>query len=181
MPAPPMTTDEYFRTPETRLPQELVYGFVRNAAAPTPGHQWWVGRLFIALTHHVERHRFGQVWPSPIDVILDREKHLVVQPDVIVVSNDRLHMVTDRVRGAPDLVVEILSPHPRIGQLDERLEWFARYGVRECWLVHQVVRELEVIQFADGAFESRRFFHPDEPIRSTVLPGFDRSMESILM
>jgi Uma2 family endonuclease len=180
MPAPPMTTDEYFRTPETMLPQELVYGVVRNAAAPTPGHQWWVGRLLMALSEHVDRHRIGQVWPSPIDVVLDREQHLVVQPDLIVVSNRRLHLVTDRVHGAPDLVIEILSPSPRIGELDERLAWFARFGVRECWLVHQVVREVEVIQFADGAFESRRFFHTDERIRSTVLPDFDRTIESIL-
>ena len=41
--------------------------------------------------------------------------------------------------------------------LDERLEWFGRHGVRECLLVHQSVRELEMIQFADGEFESRRF------------------------
>lgn len=180
MPAPRMTTDEYFRTPETLLPQELVYGLVRNAAAPTPGHQWWLARLLIALTEHVEKHRFGQVWPSPIDVMLDREQRLVVQPDLIVMSNDRLHMVTDRVRGAPDLVVEILSPYPRIGKLDERLEWFARYGVRECWLIHQVVREVEVVQFVGGEFESRRFFHEDEAICSAVLPKFDRSIESIL-
>ncbi|MGH7446123.1 MAG: Uma2 family endonuclease [Longimicrobiales bacterium] len=175
-----MTTDEYFRTPETLLPQELVYGLVRSAAAPTPGHQWWVARLLIALTEHVERHHVGKVWPSPVDVILDSEQHLVVQPDLIVVSNDRLHIVTDRIRGAPDLVVEILSPHPRIGQLHERLEWFARYGARECWLVHQAVREMEVIQFAAGAFESRRFCHEDEAIVSTVLPDFHRSMASIL-
>ena len=50
MPAPRMTTDEYLRTPETLLPEELVYGFVRNAHAPTPGHQWALGRLFIALS-----------------------------------------------------------------------------------------------------------------------------------
>jgi Uma2 family endonuclease len=81
-------------------------------------------------TNHVERHRYGKVWPSPIDVILDPEQHLVVQPDLIVVSNAPLRLVTDRVRGAPDLVIEILSPRPRIGDLDERLEWFARYGVR---------------------------------------------------
>jgi Uma2 family endonuclease len=84
-----MTTDEYFHTQETMLPQELVWGMVRSAAAPAPGHQRWVARLLIALTDHVERHRCGQVWPSPIDAIFDPERHLVVQPDLIVVSNDR--------------------------------------------------------------------------------------------
>jgi Uma2 family endonuclease len=179
MPAPPMTTDKYLKTPETVLPQELVYGMVREAAAPTPGHQWIVGQFFLALSEHARAETAGTVWLSPIDVVLDPERHLVVQPDLIFVANGRLHLVSDRVRGAPDLVLEVLSPRPRIGTLEERLEWFARYGVRECWLVHQVLREVEVVQFAGGAFESRRFFEEEEPIRSAVLPAFDRSLASI--
>ena len=180
MPAPRMDTEEYFRTPETLLPQELVYGLVREAAAPTPGHQRIVGQMFLALSEHLRRHRAGSVWLSPIDVVLDADRHLVVQPDLIVVCNDRLRLVSDRVRGAPDLVIEVLSPRPRIGTVDERLAWFAQYGVRECWLVHQVPREVEVVRFAAGAFESRRFFEEDEPIRSAVLPGFDSSFAAIL-
>ena len=97
MPAPAMTTNEYLRTPETLLPQELVYGVCREAAAPTPGHQELVGRLFIALSEHLRAHSAGAVWMSPIDVVLDRERHLVVQPDLIVVSQPRLAIVTDRV------------------------------------------------------------------------------------
>ena len=130
MPGPPMTTDEYFLTPETMLPQELVWGRVRDAAAPTPGHQWVVGGLYIALTDHVRQHGGGAIWLSPIDVVLDRDSHLVVQPDLILVSEPRIGIVTDRVWGAPDLVIEVLSPWPRIGTLDERIAWFAQYGVR---------------------------------------------------
>lgn len=52
----------------------------------------------------------------------------------------------DRIRGAPDLVIEVVSPHPRIGPLDERLGWFAEYGVGECWLLHQPERRLKVLQ-----------------------------------
>jgi hypothetical protein len=91
MPALRMTTDEYLRTPETLLPEELVYGYVRNAPAPTPGHQWPLGQLFIALSAHVEKHRLGRVWPAPIDVVLNREKSLVVQPDILFVSQTTPH------------------------------------------------------------------------------------------
>jgi Uma2 family endonuclease len=180
MPAPPLTTDQYFRSPETRLPQELVYGIVRDSPAPTPGHQHVVTKFLVALVLHVEAHDAGQVLLAPIDVVLDRQNSLVVQPDLGVVCHDRLHIVTDRVWGAPDLVVEVMSPEPRIGTLPERLEWFARYGVRECWLVHQEIAEVEVVQFRNGEFESRRFFLHDEPLRSVVLPKFDRSLASIL-
>lgn len=80
------------------------------------------------------------MWSSPIDVVLDRDRHLIVQPDVIVAAEARVGIVTDRVWGPPDLVLEVLSPRPRIGTLQERIDWFSRYGVRECWLVHQDAR-----------------------------------------
>lgn len=175
MPAPRLTTDEYLRSSETLLPQELVYGMVRDAPAPTPGHQWVVGRFFIALTEHVQRHGLGRVWMAPIDVVLDPQSHLVVQPDVILVSEARMGIVTDRIWGAPDLVLEVLSPHPRIGRLDERLRWFGQYGVRECWLVHQAVREVEVVTFGSGCVADRRLVTPDEGIPSAVLPAFHAS------
>src|SRR5688572_31426670 len=50
----------------------------------------------------------------------------------IFVSKARAHIVSDRIYGAPDLMIEVLSPHPRIGREDERVAWFARAGVREC-------------------------------------------------
>ena len=160
-----MTTDEYLRTPETMLPQELVWGRVRDAAAPTPGHQWVVGGFFIALTKHVRQHGGGAIWLSPIDVVLDRDSHLVVQPDLVLVSESRIGIVTDRVWGAPDLVIEVLSPRPRIGTLDERISWFAQYGVRECWLVHQDARTVEVLEFSSGTVMDRRVVQAEEHIR----------------
>ena len=180
MPAPRLTVDEYLRTPETMLPQELVWGMVRDAPAPAPGHQWTVGQFFIALTDHLRRHRAGCVWVSPIDVVLDRDRRLVVQPDLIVVAETRVSIVTDRVWGPPDLVIEVLSPWPRIGTLDERISWFAQYGVRECWLVHQQARSVEVLEFSSGTVADRRVCQPDERLRSSVLPTFDMSLDEIL-
>jgi Uma2 family endonuclease len=173
-----MTTDEYLRTPETMLPQELVWGVVRDAAAPTPGHQWIVGQFHVALKDHVEQ-RGGRVWLSPVDVVLDRDRHLVVQPDLIVVTAARVGIVTDRVWGPPDLVIEVLSPRPRIGTLQERIEWFSRYGVRECWLVHQDARAVEVLEFSSGTVAGRRLFLTQEDIRSGVLPAFSATPGAI--
>jgi Uma2 family endonuclease len=179
MPAPRLTTDEYLRTPETLLPQELVYGFVRDAPAPAPRHQSTVLRFVLALVPHLEATGFGQLFVSPIDVVLDAGRDLVVQPDIIVISRNRLHIVADRVRGAPDLAIEVLSPAPRIGRLDERLSWFAQYGVRECWLARQPQRTLEVLTFARGAIDARYTLEAGSPIRSQVLPGFASSLDEI--
>lgn len=168
-----MTTDEYLAGEETLMPQELIWGVVRDAPTPHPRHQRAVFRLGELLAAHVRAHDLGEVFMSPLDVILDRERALIVQPDIFFIAKDRLqHLVTDRVRGAPDLVVEILSPRPRIGRLAERLDWFAAYGVRECWVVHQLSAAVEVLRFEQQRLAERRRFGADEPLVSGVLPGF---------
>ena len=167
-----MTTAEYFKTPETMLPRELTYGELRVADAPRVAHQRIVGKLYLALTRFVEEGQFGEVLLSPTDVILDYDAALVVQPDLLVVSTEHAPRVTDRVYGAPDLVVEVLSPHPRIGKLEERVGWFARYGVRECWLVSLHERRVVVLTFEAGVLGDRRSYAPGDAILSSVIPDF---------
>lgn len=173
-PAPPlMTVDEYFTsTPETVKPMELVFGALRVAESPTPRHQMAVAELFRALDAHVRGRSLGRMWVAPLDVVLHESRALIVQPDLFFVSNQRSHIVRDRVRGAPDLVIEVLSPHPRIGRTTERVAWFAEFGVRECWLVHQDQLTVERIDFGDGRIARRQTFDKREPIVSTVLPDF---------
>jgi len=165
----PIGTGDYLRTPETLLPQELVYGYVREAAAPSAAHQRTVGALFIRLSQHLRATGAGEAWLSPLDVVLDVERDLVVQPDLSVVLAEHADIVTDRIWGPPDLVVEVLSPRPRIGSVEERLEWFAAYGVRECWLVHLSGSRIEIISFQRGVILST-VFGPLDAVRSPVLP-----------
>jgi Uma2 family endonuclease len=175
-----MTLAEYLTTPETVLPRELAFGRLHVADAPVVPHQFAVGQLFLALSKYLEAHREGQAWLAPIDVVLDAERALVVQPDLLVVSNERAGIVRDRIYGAPDLAIEVLSPNPRVGSITTRLDWFAAYGVRECWLVYPLARRLEVIRFGDGAITSRERVDSNQPIRSSVLKAFESSLESIL-
>lgn len=81
---------------------------------------------------------------------------------------------------APDLVVEVLSPHPRVGDINECVQWFAQYGVRECWLVHQIDRWIDVLTFGGGKTTMRRRFAAYERIESAVLSKFSRSLTGIL-
>jgi Uma2 family endonuclease len=175
-----MTTEEYLQTPETKTPTELIYGVLRVADTPLPRHQRAVRDLCLALVKYTEENNLGEVWISPLDIIFDAKRHLVLQPDLFFVSNERSGILQDRLRGAPDLVVEVLSPHPRIGKLDERLAWFAEYNVRECWLVHQLERRFEVVTLENGSVSKRISFDERTPIQSAVLPGFNRTLGSIL-
>ena len=175
-----MTTDEYFRTPETVLPAELRFGIMHVADAPTPRHQSAVLDLTLALERHVRERDLGRVWISPIDVVLDAHRALIVQPDLMFIANARSAIVRDRVWGAPDLVIEVLSPHPRIGRVDEHISWFAEYGVRECWLVNQVLQDVTVLEFGEGRIQRQRAYAAGEPIRSAVLRDWSEALSDVL-
>lgn len=175
-----MTVAEYVRTPETVKPQELIFGKLRVADSPAPVHQAAVAAMFLALHDHVSTRRLGTVWLAPLDVILDAENALIVQPDLFLIRENGAAVVGDKVFGPPDLVVEVLSPRPRIGDLEERLGWFAVYGVHEAWLVHHLARRIEIVTFGERQVTGRHVHADDEPIQSAVLPAFDRNLVSIL-
>lgn len=166
-----MTTAEYLETPESVLPAELAYGVMRVAEAPSCSHQRLVGLLHLEMAPLVRQRSLGEVLLAPTDVILDFEAALVVQPDLLFVSNERASCVLDRVYGPPDVVVEVLSPHPRIGQLEERIGWFAKYGVRECWLASVPDKQLVVLTLGPHGVVERRICRSGERIASDVLPG----------
>jgi Uma2 family endonuclease len=175
-----MTSLEYFNTPESLLPTELAFGTLLVRDSPSTAHQGAVGSFFVALREHVRARAIGDVWVAPLDVVLDEAKALIVQPDILYVSRDRADIVRRRVYGAPDLVVEVLSPKPRVGDFDRRLEWFAAYGVQECWAYHQSAQQLEVITFAEARVNRRTVFELDDMIASGCLPDFSLTLREVL-
>jgi len=179
-PAPYLTTDEYLRTPETSLPTEVVYGVLRVADAPAVRHQQAVCAFLLALAPHVRERRLGHVLLSPLDVILDWERALTLQPDLVYVSHERWKIQKEKIVGAPDMVLEVLSPNPRVGDLNARLNWFAQYGVREIWLLHQISERFEILHASGGRIAARRVYDYLTPVRSTVFPDLSMSVADIL-
>jgi Uma2 family endonuclease len=179
-PAPILTTDEYLRTPETLRPTELVFGRLRAADAPSVRHQQAVGAFYLHLMEHVRQRRLGNVLLSPLDVVLDYDRALILQPDLLFVSHARATIVRDRIMGAPDMVLEVLSPQPRIGQLQERVDWFASYGVREIWLLHHLTERFEIVRVQDGRVNGRESFDYYTALRSDVLPDFTAPIGDIV-
>lgn len=167
-----MTTAEYLQTAESMRVQELIYGTLQVAESPMFRHQDLLLELAVLLRVFVGQHKLGTVCIAPQDVILDPARALILQPDLMFISRWRMDIISDHIWGAPDLVIEVMSPHPRIGKLDERVSYFGQYGVKECWLVHQMAREIEVIDLQDHSDQRRRTFRGVEAIESKVLPNF---------
>ena len=77
---------EYLELEETTQPQELVWGYVRDAPSPEPRHQNAVLDFAIAWREHVQEHQLGVVIISAMDCVLDSDRALIVQPDLLFVS-----------------------------------------------------------------------------------------------
>ena len=107
---------------------------------------------------------------APVDVVLDHDRALIVQPDVLFVSTARLSIIRNQVWGAPDLVAEVLSHRTRHRDRGEKLEWYREYGVRECWLVDLHDDSVTVVDFT-GPSIVMHLARGIDSIRSTVLPG----------
>ncbi len=172
-----LTTAEYLQTVESMRVQELIYGTLHVEDSPQFRHQNLLLELAVLMRVYVGQHKLGTVCIAPQDVILDPARALIVQPDLMFISKSRSEIISDHIWGAPDLVVEVMSPHPRIGKLDERIHYFAQYGVKECWLIHQLSREIEVLRFKEFGDQARRTFHGIQAIESGVLPEFRISPE----
>ena len=165
-----MTADEYlYKTDETNRPRELAYGMVREPPAPFFAHQVLVLRIATMWRDYVEPRGLGRVAAAPVDVVLDRERALIVQPDVLFVSTPRLSIIRNQVWGPPDLVAEVLSERTKRRDRNEKLDWYRQHGVRECWLVNPYSETVAVFDFA-GPSPVIREAHGTSAIRSTVLP-----------
>ena len=169
-----MTTREYLNTEETNRKRELRFGRLREPPAPFYSHQQLVLRVARLLSSHVEPRNSGAVAIAPIDVILDADKHLIVQPDVVFVARERQTIVRNQIWGAPDLVVEVLSTRTGVRDRGEKLTWYRQYGVRECWLVNVHEEAVTVIDLTSPE-SARHVARGVDSIRSRVLPALETS------
>ena len=172
------TIEEYLGLPETNRPQELAYGFLREPPSPFGPHQLVVGRLYSRLEQHVRWRNLGYVVLSPMDVILDREKALVVQPDLLFLSTARREIFTSQIWGAPDLTIEVLSTTRRHHDRVVKVQWYREYGVRECWVVDPDAREIEVLDLT-APERASSVFSGRQAVRSLVLPHLRLRSDSV--
>ena len=165
-----LTYEEYLKTPEIKARYDIVDGVMTMAPAPTLEHQKILRQLFLMLHQFVSEQQLGEVLFAPVDVIIQREPLRTRQPDLLFVSNERANILGDQVEGAPDLVVEILSPSNTRSDLEAKLSDYATLGVSECWLVSPEARSVEILGLTEGSWVRLGISGLGEQVRSQVLP-----------
>ena len=173
------TVEDYLNVAESETERyELLEGELVMVPAPNWFHQSIAAALFKRLDDYVEKNDLGVVRFAPLDVELS--DHDVAQPDLIFLSHARLDLVQEgRVRGAPDLVVEILSPSTEGRDRTTKRTLYARHGVGEYWLVDPEAETIEVLSLGEEGFTQTRLFERADSLRSPVLVGLEIALDAV--
>ena len=172
------TYEDYCRVPDDKR-YELLNGELMMVPAPNIRHQSILLVLGSELRRFVQEHELGEVFVAPVDVVLSDTD--VVQPDVLFISRAREDRITDEnVRGAPDLVIEILSPSTADRDLGYKHELYGRHGVLEYWIIDPVAETVAVHRQRDGKLERTGQFGRGERLTAAVLEGLALELDDIL-
>jgi Uma2 family endonuclease len=167
---PLLTVENYKILPETGPRYQLIEGDLYMAPAPNRYHQEISFNLEYILRQYIERNPVGKVYHSPFDVYVD--DYNVFQPDIFVVLNDRLSILTDAgAEGAPDFIVEILSPKTARLDRDNKRRVYATSGVRELWIIAPETRTIEVYLLGEDAAKPAATHTEADLFGSTLFPG----------
>ncbi len=164
--------DDWLRLPDDAYRYEIIEGELFVSPSPSVQHQIAVSSLLSAMHQHAKEKNLGLVLTAPIGVRLPVEE-TIVQPDLLFISRERLEVVKDNViDGAPDLVVEILSPSNWVYDRTRKQKTYEQAGVREYWIVDYRARTVDVLVLEGHEFVQRGQYREGDVAPSEALPGF---------
>ena len=174
-----LTVEDYKVLPETGPRYQLIEGDLYMSPAPNRIHQQISANLQYLLTHWVRTHPgSGKIYDAPFDVYLDNEN--VFQPDLLLVRPEKFNLLTKAgLEGAPDLVVEILSPRTKHVDLGPKRKIFAAKGVTELWIIDPIVQTLSVFRLQDDAGNPTAILSEQDSFACDFFPELEISCAAI--
>ncbi|HEX5761040.1 MAG TPA: Uma2 family endonuclease [Thermoanaerobaculia bacterium] len=169
-----LTYEDLLALPDDGLRHELIDGEHYVTPAPNLKHQAVVANLTAAIVPFMKRHDLGRLFTAPCDVVFSPSN--VVEPDLLFVSRERLGLLTEQnVQGAPDLVIEVLSPSTRKRDEGIKRQLYDRMGVREYWLVEPSFETIEVFRRIEGALRrvAELAAESGDVLTTPLLPGLE--------
>ena len=159
---------------------EIIHGEAFAMAGPNERHQAILMELS-AQIHVFLRGKPCKVYPVPFDVRLFYEKDesddTVVQPDIVVIC-DKEKLGPEGYRGAPDLVIEILSPSNTAIEMERKLKLYREAGVKEYWVVDPVNKGLVAYHFPNGSISGNAYGNTGI-VKVSVIPGLEITLEQV--
>jgi len=175
---PKLSFEEFRQLPIDGRRYELVRGEVHVTPAPATRHQFTVQNLAGSLWPHVVKNNLGEVCTAPLDVRLSIDTAL--QPDRIFVSNARAGIIQeDWIAGAPDLVVEVLSPSTAAYDRVTKLPVYAEAGVPEVWLIDSQAKTVEVLRLQGKKYLVDAILAGEQALTSTLFPDWQLPLRDL--
>lgn len=171
------TYEDYLKTPEDKR-YELIEGELVMTPSPVPYHQWILKNIEFELEKFVRQQNIGKVFIAPCDVYLDEEN--VVQPDIFFISKDRLNIIGDKnIQAAPDLVVEVLSEGTSYKDMVKKKKLYARFGVKEYWIVDPWEKTIEIYSNKEKTFSLQKSYLQNDILESPIVTGLEIKLSDV--
>lgn len=171
------TYADYALLPEG-APYQLIGGKLIMTPAPATYHQIISMRLGSRLANFVTEKDIGLVLFAPVDVYFEEKE--CYQPDIIFITKERFSLIEPaKINGAPDLVIEILSPSTAYYDMKKKARTYARYGVKEYWLVDPEEQSIEVYAGEEGKFVLDQKVEGEGKVKSLTLKGLEIEIKEI--
>lgn len=162
------TYDDLMKLPDDGKYYEIIDGELYEMPAPKAAHQLILAVLFELLLGEAKR-LFGRVLPGPVGVFMPGADP--VQPDLLFLTSEHLGLISERgIEGAPDLVIEILSPSNARHDRTRKRAIYEQGGVPEYWIVSPEAETIEVLVLEAGKYRPLVRAGYDERVTSAVLP-----------
>ena len=148
---------------------ELVKGNLYQDQAPPGRHQYAQSELFYKMMHHVSENNLGTVFATTTAVLLT--EYSAPQPDLVFLSQEKMDLFDPQwgIKGAPDIMVEIVSPTSYKRDHLLKKELYAEHGIPEYWIVDGHDRKVTVLHLDEGFYEET-IYADDKAIASKVFP-----------
>ncbi|MBI1767078.1 MAG: Uma2 family endonuclease [Bacteroidetes bacterium] len=148
---PPKTLLEVYRMLPEGTRAELINDKLFMSPAPTIKHQNVIFALTGQFYNYINKEKNGEVFVSPVDVYINEKN--VVQPDLVFVAKKNLTILKeDGIYGAPDLIIEVLSPGTKKFDLEEKKKIYEKSGVKEYWVVDPDTKESRGYQLKNSKY-----------------------------
>jgi Uma2 family endonuclease len=172
------TYEDYLTLPDDGKRYEIIDGELYMAPAPTTDHQSTVGNFFGTIWYFLQHNPIGKVFPAPTDVIFSEID--ILQPDIVFISKAKLDLLTrENIQGAPDLVIEVLSPGTEHVDRTDKLKTYAKFGVQEYWMASAEKETVEVWRRKGTKLVFHTLLDKTRMLTTPLLPGLEIPVEEI--
>ncbi len=177
---PLITIYDLEATPDDGNIYELFGGELSVAKAPSLKHQEIIGNFATILNSYLWQHPIGRIWITP-SVIFDEYNSAI--PDLVFIAQHRVNQIASGIHivSAPDLAIEIMSPGTENVRRDQivKRQTYARFGVKEYWIVEPVVEVIEMTRLQENILASVGVFRNADEISSPLLPDLKFTVKDV--